>query len=599
MIKTQPHYVKENKTCRVPRRWVYFDTEANVAIDGRREEQSWRLGVTSFEHRDNTKREWIQPDVRRWTDPQDLWDYVGSCAKKGSRTVVVAHNIGYDLRLSNALQWLPAMGWELKMMSIGGRNLTMTFTRNGATLCFIDFTSWVPGPLTNIGTMVGAGKLDLPDQAASEDEWFARCERDVEILRLANREIVEWIERDDLGNWQRTGAGMAWSNWRHRHYTDKVLAHGDDEARELEVIATGAARCEAWRHGKLTHGPWVEWDLPLAYPRVCLGAQLPTVLLGHNWKPRPENYAEPRPGQRVILTATVTTEAPILPVQGPDGWLWPVGTFTSSWWDDELRLAIDRGATVELHHAVHYKAAPALAKWAEWVVTLVEGSQDAYTPLQRAVTKHWGRAFIGRFGAKFPRWDYYGGAPDGHLDLSGFYDYDTGAMGQLMTLGGSTYIGLEKDWIADANPAIMGAILSECRVRLWHIIEAAGAENVVYMDTDSVIVTPEGNRRLQTWTDHGQGWGVRVKGRYRHLEILGPRQMIVEGHGRISGLPKRAVNQGNGEWVGERWDGVEASLSSPRPDVVVVRDVLWKVKGIDNRRRHLAKGATEPVRVSL
>jgi hypothetical protein len=250
-----------------------------------------------------------------------------------------------------------------------------------------------------------------------------------------------------------------------------------------------------------------------------------------------------------------------------------------------------------LHHAVLYKAAPALKQWAWWVLNLVNNPDVAATPLQRALAKHFSRAFIGRFGAKFPLWEPFGAASTPGIDLAGFYDFDSGQMGKMLTVGGESFIGLEKEWVADANPAIMGAVLSACRQRLWQIFEAAGFENIVYCDTDSVIVNGDGHNNLSRWTSHGEGWGLRVKGQYNRLELLGPRQMIVEGRGRISGLPKRASRSSANEWVGERWDGVQTSLGSGQPDVVVVRDVVWRVNGIDRRRLHLAGGATAPVRV--
>ena len=596
-ITVPPHYIKHNEQARVPRRWVYLDTEAVSTFERDRITQSWRLGVTCFEHCDNDKREWVDPEWRTWHSPDLMWDYISSCAKKRSRTIVLAHNIGYDLRISEALTYLPEYGWELDLMSIGGRNLSMTLRRDGATLVLADFMSWVPTALADIGPMVGMAKLDLPTESDPLELWVQRCASDVEILRRANRELVEWVHDSDLGNWQKTGASMAWSNWRHAHYTDRVLCHSDNTARELEVAASATGRCEALMHGKLPRGVWVEWDLPLAYPRVALDTELPTQLLGHDWAPTWDRYKKRWPSRRALLSAEVTTETPVLPLKVDTGWVWPVGTFRGTWWDHELELAVKRGAQVKLTHAVQYKAARALSEWAAWVISVIDDESGTYTPLQRAAAKHWGRALIGRFGAKFPSWELWGEATTYGLDLAPCFDMATGKLGHMLTVGTQSYLALDESWVADANPAIMGAVISECRVRLWQLLEVAGFENVAYVDTDSLIVNRAGDQRLQAHVDKGKGWGLRVKARHRTLEVLGPRQLIIEQRARIAGVPKRAKRTAEREWTGERWDGVATTLATKQPSSVVIRDAIYRITGVDNRRIHLPGHATLPIRI--
>lgn len=579
----------------MPRRFVYLDTEAHIETTAGVQRQTWRLGCTAYENRERDDGEWSETDRRDWHDPQAMWEYVSGLTRKRQRSIVFAHNVGYDLRISRALEILPALGWQVSAKGVGGRNLTMTLRRDGATLVLCDFLSWLPMSLSKVGTLVGADKTPLPHEDDPDELWLDRCRQDVEILRLANRQLIEWITADSLGNWQKTGAGMAWANWRHLHYSDRVLSHSDDRVRALEVSASATGRCEAYRHGRLPRGFWYEWDLPLAYPRVCLDTELPTVLIGHDWAPTWAKYEQPREGRRALISATVTTNEPLLPVKGENGWLWPVGTFSGDWWDNELRHAASRGAQITTTHAVTYRSAPALANWAEWIIGVVEGTGDDYSRLQRAAAKHWARALIGRFGAKFPTWLEWGQAPKPGLELVPMYDLDTGKAGQWLTIGETCYLSDDEQWVADAAPAIMGAVMAECRIRLWELCEAAGWENVAYVDTDSLMVNSQGNARLREFTSSGAGWGVRVKSQHKYLTILGPRQMIVEGHGRIAGVPKVAVQGEDGKWYGERWDGVTTTLATRQPGTVIVRPAAWQIEGVDNRRTHLAGGATAPI----
>ncbi len=522
-IPIPAHFVRHNKTSRVPKRWVYLDTEAYIERGEQSERQSWRLGVTCFEHCDNRRKEWTDGEWKRWDDPVQLWSYISEMATPRARTVVLAHNLGYDLRISRELIVLPSLGWRVDLFSIGGRNVTMTLRRDGASLLLCDFASWVPRSLDDIGAMVRLPKLRLPDQEDSQEAWYLRCERDVEILRRANREVAAWIVDNDLGNWQRSGAGFAYSNWRHRHLTDKVLVHQDHEARAAEVAAIATGRCEAWRWGDLGKGPWQEWDLPAAYPRVGLDTELPTVLSGHDTRPTWDRWREPRDGWRVLCRAEVTTDAPTLPIKLETGWTWPVGRLAGWWWDTELRNAEDYGATVELTGAIFYQATPALRHWAEWIIPYIEDSSHGATELLAAVAKHMSRALIGRYGAKFPRWDPFAPAPAGQLELRGYLDCDSGRQGRMLTVAGQTYLSVAEEYVADACPALLGAIMAESRVRLWRIMQAAGLEHVAYCDTDSVITDRVGSRNLRRATEGGGLWGLRVKARHPEIEILGPQ----------------------------------------------------------------------------
>lgn len=572
---------------------MYLDTEAHDDLSGRVRTQTWRLGVTCYDHNDNPERTWRQPEWRTHKAPADLWSYVDGRTKARARTIVVAHNMGYDLRISNALIELPALGWDLDQFAISGKTLTMTWRRDKRTLVFCDSMTWWPFGLAKVGEMVGVIKPPLPAWDDTDEAWEYRCRCDVEILQAANREVLAWIEGQDLGNWAKTGAGMAWANWRHRHYTHKVLVHADNEARAAEVSAIGTGRCEAWRWGPQIAGGMVEWDYPLAYPRIASEVRVPTRLYSHvsapslGWLDRLPTY------RRAVVRASVETAVPTLPHHDGERWLWPVGQFSGWWWDTELQLAAETAERIELHEAWTYQAALALKDWGEWVIGACTDTTGAYSALQRATAKHWSRALIGRFGAKYPIWTEYGDSPEPGVEVGDLFDTASGRVGKFMTLGEKYFVGLDEAYVADACPAIMGLVMAECRVRLWRAAAFAGFEHVAYMDTDGLLVDAEGDRNLTLWTKEGEGWGIRRKRRYKSVEILGPRQLIVDGEARISGVPKTAQRMAGHDFEGERWEGVEQALRNGRPGAVVIRRTPWHIVAVDLRRTHLPGGLTE------
>jgi hypothetical protein len=365
---TVAHWIKPNHTSRVPRRWIILDTEAVQAESDDMRVQTWRLGVTSFDRCDTDDHHWTATQWATHQTPEDLWRWVDKRTRRRARTVLVAHNLGYDLRISRALDLLPTLGWSVHRMAVHERSISMTWRRDDRSLVLADSMGWLPMSLERIGGMTGQRKHDLPGWGDCDESWEARCARDVAILRHAVLDLVAWVEHGDLGNWQRSGAGQAWAHWRHRHYTHRVLAHDNEAARSAELSAMHTARCEAWRHGRLGGDWWEEWDLPLAYPNVARDVDVPTALHSYRVRPSWEWVARAMRQRRVLVKATVSTSVPVLPCNIDGRALWPVGTFSGVWWYVELNEAMSAGAAVVPESAWTYLAAPALASWATWVI---------------------------------------------------------------------------------------------------------------------------------------------------------------------------------------------------------------------------------------
>jgi hypothetical protein len=211
--------------------------------------------------------------------------------------------------------------------------------------------------------------------------------------------------------------------------------------------------------------------------------------------------------------------------------------------------------------------------------------------------KHWGRALIGKFGAQVPNWKPYAWFTDTDLELC--RSVVDGRVGEMLTVGGRALRSEEKCYADNAFPALMSRVVSECRMRLWRLMCAAGLEHVYYVDTDSLFLDRDGSQRLRSYVKRGKGWGVRVKTRHREVTILGPRQLITARDGlRVSGLPKTAVRdpglvRGDDGYAADVTESFRGGASSGRGGEVVTRSRPFRLKGTDERRVHLAGGFTE------
>lgn len=589
------HWIKHNATTTTPNRHIWLDCEAHEHRAGDNRVQTWRLACTALDRRENSRKPWRETQWQTHYTPADLWEYVDRSTKRRARTVVWAHNLGYDLRISQALDHLDAYGWAIHRLAVHDKATSAVLRRDGRSLVLADTWSWLPMALNKVGALLGMDKVPLPAFSASNDVWEARCRQDVAIMRAAMLDLLGWIEREDLGNFQRTGAAQVWATWRHRFYSHKILVHSDTVAREAEAEAIHTGRCEAWRHGRLPRGQWTEWDLPLCYATVAQSVNVPTRLQSHQTWGSIKQLAQRPPLRRSLCRAEVHTDHPVLPVKTAEGICWPVGDLAGWWWDCELLQAAEYGATVKITEAYNYRAAPALKEWADWVIPIASGQDETVSAIQQAAAKHWSRALIGRFATRFTKWQPNGAAHPDAAPLEIIIDIDTGLEGRVLTLGSSAFVGFEKEWGADTVPAIMGVIMAEARCRLWQALNVAGLENVAYCDTDSLLVNAAGSTRLMEWIVGGGGYGLRVKGSYRGIAVLGPRQLVFGAQLRAAGIPKGAVRHDRHVWVGETWQSLPEALAKGYTDRVIISPRVWHLRGVDHRRVHLPDGLTAPM----
>lgn len=589
------HYVTPNHQTRVPRAFLYLDTEAHRVRDGRREVQTFRLGVCAFDamRKDRSgwkEREWVSADT---TD--GLWAWITDRCRRKARTVLVAHNLAYDLRISNAFEHLPELGWTFIAGRVDDGQAWFIWRHGDRTLCMVDSTSWVPVSLERLGALCGLGKLPLPDEDDSHEAWLGRCRRDVEILADVWRRLMCWVESDDLGNWKLSGAGQSWAAYRHRFMDSRLLVHEDDDARDAERAASHTGRCEAWQHGQLTAGPYTEWDFHCAYATIGRDCLVPIKLAGELSNPTLVNVLTASLQRAVLVECEVTTDVPILPYRGPQGISWPTGTFATTIWSNELDAALACGAIVDVRRAWVYRRAPALQHFCAWILDALEGRRGDVDPVVRVALKHWSRAFIGRTAARWSRWEVCGHRDQLDVSLGNVFEVDTDERYAMMQLGHQ----LIRQVGQPDNPHAMGAILSwvmaEARVRLWNVMGVAGLGNVAYVDTDSVITSTDGSARLRRAGIEG----LRVKGEWSTIEIRGPRQIIPGAKLRAAGVPKNAVRTGPDTWEGEVWSGLRRSIASGSPSSVDVTTRTFHLPGLDRRRRHLSGGLTAPFEVEV
>lgn len=582
MTGRQWHYIKPNETTSVPRKHVFLDTESRREATVFGQVQHWGIGVACYrEQRPDrkTREQWETYD-----DPVLMWRAVDGWVGKSNRTVLWCHNLGYDARISEMFELLPSMGWALVAHNLIGKGCWLMWRKGRASLTMVDSASVFPCELLRVGNAVGLPKLPMPDALSLGIGLYSRCWRDVDILRTAVLSYLDWLEREDLGNWQITGAGQSWATFRHRFMDKRLLVHDDAEALSAERRAMWTGRCEAYWHGELGFQVVHEWDLSLAYPRLAREISVPVRLLGDMPADYPWRRQLASASTAILAEVSITTTVPVVPAAADGRILWPVGTFETVLWDVEIQAALDAGAQVTVHKGWLYHKAPALKKWGDWVIDQLERMSDGSGGWLYIVLKHWSRALIGRFAMTYTKWEEWAYAPTNAVRAHQTYDRTTGETFRTVQIGRTLWRDAGQEEWGNSMPMVTGYIQAHARVRLWQIMQEAPPQSVLYVDTDSVLVTDRHSAALAEVAARHPDWGLRLKRSWQGFAIWGPRQIRTGASVRVSGVSSHARRTGKTEFTGEVWETLEGALNRSHGSAVHVRNRVWQIKGVDHRR---------------
>lgn len=591
------HWVRPNHQCRIPSRWIAFDTESWAEKGQNEEVQHWRSGA-AIRWRTDLKTG-IHKESAHFTSPEDLWAWIDAYCKPEHRTVLVAHNLGYDARISRAFDILPSLGFTLDWCNLDRNVSAMTWRSDHGTLVICDLFTYLPMALHKVGELLNLPKLKMPNVRAPQSHWDEYCLRDADIVHRAVVDLVAYIQANQLGNWQPTGAGMAYSTWRHKFMTHKVLVHDNDEVLRAERAAMHTGRAEAWRHGVVSNGPWHEVDMRSAYTRIAQDSELPAKYKFSCGRISQAQYEQLTHTFRVLCEVRVTTDVPVVPFDNGERTLWPVGVFTTTLWDTEINEALSEGAKVSFLRCHVYTREPVLRDWATWVLSVMRGDDPTAPRVVEAWTKHCGRALIGRLSLRVPSWETYGANPTGSTGISYDVDYTTSEIARLMHVGNKTFVETARKEGRDSLPQITGWIVAECRVRLWQAMRAAGFENLAHVDTDSVLVNSVGLAQIRDAysASFNQVW--QVKATWQALVVYGPRNIRAGRDRKVSGVPKTATEVEPNVFKGEQWRGLATDIMAGRSDAVTITPGHWSLNASDPRRLSAAGdgGRTVAIRV--
>lgn len=594
------HYLRPAGATQTPAAVMFLDSETRHHYEGPDEVHTLRCWDAAMVWRRDRKRAG-QVSQAAGVTAESAADQVDAWASTVKNCWLYAHNVAFDLIVTNLAAQLVARGWELSSrFGLGagamwcvlhkGRRDRVRADRAGPdgtgaakvdwchSITIADTAAIWPVPLAELAQHTPAAKPPLPADDDTAETWAARCRADVTILRHLVLTLMDWWDEHQMGKWSVTGAALGWQTYRRTLDPKHVVIDHDPALIAWERQAVYGGRRDVFATGNLPGGKYGEMDFEAAYTTIAAHCPLPAKVAGQL---TPDLCAAAARGKHLkwmIADVTVRTDVPRWPVRAAGRVFYPVGEFRTTLAGPDLQAAWDAGALVAVHGGYLYVMTNHLAGWARQCLGWIRAGPGAPPGPVRVAAKLWSRAVIGKFGQKGWRTDPWHGPPDDSWSIEQVSDGYTHARGVITGLAGRYYLSWADQRGDHERPAVLAFVEAHVRVRLGALIAGPYGGAVVQCDTDGMIVShtrlrqiaaAEGlrwrkGRRVPYSTDHvisqwcEASWPLTIRDKlmFSRVQVLGPQHVVTDGRPKLAGVPKGAWQTGPGTWAARLWPGM-------------------------------------------
>jgi len=482
------------------------------------------------------------------TDPLKFWHVVSNLAANYKRTYVISHNIDFDARILRAFSILPGIGWKPSYAILGESCRFFTFKADENSIALLDNLNYWRMPLAEIGVEFGIAKTAINFKTATLTELSDYCKNDVRILVKLWNYWLRFLDEHHLGDFAITVAGQAFRAFRHRFMEHKIGIHNREDATQLERASYKGGRCEVFKVGHFTAGPYYKLDINGLYAYVMREYPVPRALVKVLKDVSPTYLARLVEKYQVVADCIVETNEPVYALHSRGYNIFPTGTFRVTLTTPEVVYALDHGHLRAIGDVAIYHGAIIFRKFIDYFTPLRQQYKASGDTARSAMCKLIRNSLYGKFGQRGYKQRVVGKAPLDEVSVRHWVDLESEAECWDWTYGGVIIRQEKKGEADDSFPGIAAHIAAAGRLVLWDYVKKAGLKNVFYADTDSVIVNQAGYEALAGGVSTLKLGYLKVEGKSADLEILAKKSYVFDNERTAKGIRKNATLQSDGAW---------------------------------------------------
>ena len=594
----RPHYLKYNAGVEIPTRCVFIDTETTPdPVTEDIERHKLRLGSALYKRR-HRGSQWSSGEWLDFTNNAALWEWVTGKVKPGSKLYLYAHNLIYDLTITQGMTWMTSHGWKVVKAIVDDPPTAIQFRKDKRSIMMLDSFNYFRTSLASLGSSIGLEKMAMPSMSSPGVEWAAYCRRDVLVLSTAMIGYFNFLCDNKMGNYQITLAGQAFAAYRHRFMTTPIYIDDNPKALGLARRAYHGGRTEAFYIGK-RQGAFATLDVNSMYPAVMAGEYFPAKLWTVINLVTLDEMAVYLKDYCIIAEVAIDTPDPVYPVYNNGKLIFPVGKFTTVLSTPELQYAQNRGHLLGVKQAAIYYKSPLFRAYVDELYRLrrvyISEDNKVYAWLCKILLN----SLYGKFGQLGRVYEEVGETDPMEVRVWSEWDADSKTMHHMRAFAGIIQELTPAGESYNSHPAIAAHVTAYARMDLWRLINIVGIDNVYYVDTDSLTINKTGLDRLPDeyiGSDLGQ---LKLEARFRHLIIYGAKDYIFGDKTRIKGIRSRAKLIKPGIYQQDRFSKFKSMLRSGDLDQMLVYKQTKHLKRVYDKGIVTRSGRVRPLSLPL
>ncbi|MDR5730667.1 MAG: DNA polymerase [Terriglobia bacterium] len=620
MSKRAPHYLKANSSQDYPQQCIWFDTETELHdVNGNVIELSkWKaarvdsydpeydnmevthhlkMGYACYERRHHNGK-WTDETWLRFTAQSEFWSWVVDRVRPKTKLYLFCHNTSFDLPVLDVFNQLPTYGFTLRSAIIDAPPTILRFGNGSSTIVILDTLNIWRMPLKYLGEAIGLAKLDMPDNNDMGVDWDTYGRRDVEILRAACQNWFSYLQQYDMGGFAPTLASQSMLVFRHKYMKHRIFIDTNPRALTLTREGYYGGRVEAFRIGRY-QGEFCALDVNSMYPAVMQGNKYPCKLIAATQYATLSDLNIWLRSYSVCARVLLRTATPFAPVRTKHKLIFPVGQFECILSTPEIRYALEHADILEVREVAVYEHEYLFTEFVDAAQAGKSQAKRDGDTVREFHIKKLANSFYGKWGQSGVKWQEQEWIDDLSCRQWVELDMETGQRIQHRQLGGLRQVKLTDGESRDSFPAIAGHVTAYARMHLWRLIETAGAENVLYCDTDCVLVNEVGRDKLSSEMDDYALGALKIAGRYTQVEQWGAKDYKWDSKTKTKGVRKDAVWLDGWRVEQEQWSGLRGLVRAGTTDAPRTRKIIKSLRRRYSKGEVQADGRVIPHQLNL
>lgn len=584
------HYIKTNKTVRLPQKIIFYDTETF--------EERWqdliihklKLGVARYVKLCKTK---ITKDKYYYFKTTDeFWDIVEKHTAQKTRLFLISHNQHFDFNVVDGFKQLAKRNWKLTQIVLESDIFLIRARKERKTLLIIDSCNYFKTSIEELGKMLNLPKLKVDFKNVEEKKLLEYCRRDVEILSEFFLKFLRFWYANDLGNFALSLAGLAFNSFKHKFMKTRILHHENKEVLELELNSYFGGRNECFYIGKVNETLY-KLDVNSMYPFIMKFNKFPIKFKKLLYNLKPNQLKELLRRYLAIAEVHLNTNENAYPVR-KNKLIFSIGTFKTTLATPELLYALENNHVTKIYRCALYDYDYVFKDYVDFYFRIKQEAERNGDKITRMFAKLMMNSLYGKFAQRVREFEKIDYVPLMNFGTIFVNDIVNNERYKLYFINSEAYkLKREEKLFYDSNVAIASHVTAYARMYLYYLMKKAGLNNVYYVDTDSLFVNKQGYENLKDLIGNGLG-ELKLEGISNNVIIFGCKDYIFENEIKLKGISNDSVKISDNAYLLNQFLKTKSLISKSIHGAVIIEERIKNLKREYDKAIVLENGRVKP-----